>query len=160
MTTKDDFTDEEWSRIRRAPLVAGLAITLADPGGPIEAAKEAMATIKTAVQPPGDVPLLAELVADLQAMTQHRENPLRDFKLSKDAHPSQQVLDELRAVNETVWVKATPEETAAFHEWLVAVAQAAAEAAKEGGFMGFHAVQVSEGEKEMLAQIRATMGMT
>ena len=36
MTSKRDFSDEEWTRIRRAPLVAGVAISLADPGGPIE----------------------------------------------------------------------------------------------------------------------------
>ena len=36
MTTKSDFTEEEWTRVVRAPLVAGLAISLADPGGPIE----------------------------------------------------------------------------------------------------------------------------
>ena len=40
MTTKSDFTEEEWARVVRAPFVAGLAISLADPGGPIEAAKE------------------------------------------------------------------------------------------------------------------------
>ena len=38
MTTKSDFSEEEWARIVRAPFVAGLAISLADPGGPIEAA--------------------------------------------------------------------------------------------------------------------------
>ena len=49
MTTKDAFTEEEWTRIVRGPFVAGLAISLADPGGPIEAAKETMATIKSTV---------------------------------------------------------------------------------------------------------------
>ena len=48
MTTKDTFTEEEWTRIVRGPFVAGLAISLADPGGPIEAAKETMATLKSA----------------------------------------------------------------------------------------------------------------
>ena len=42
MTSKQDFTDQEWTRIRRAPLVAGVAISLADPGGPIKVAKETM----------------------------------------------------------------------------------------------------------------------
>ena len=37
MTGKAAFTDEEWVRVRRAPTVAGMAISLADPGGPIEA---------------------------------------------------------------------------------------------------------------------------
>jgi hypothetical protein len=33
MTSEQDFADEEWTRIRRAPLVAGVAIPLADPVG-------------------------------------------------------------------------------------------------------------------------------
>jgi hypothetical protein len=40
MTSKGDYTDEEWIRPRRALFVAGMAITIADPGGPIEMAKE------------------------------------------------------------------------------------------------------------------------
>jgi hypothetical protein len=47
MTSKADFTDEEWVRLKRAPFVAGMAISLADPGGPIEAVKETAATLKT-----------------------------------------------------------------------------------------------------------------
>ena len=53
-----------------------------------------------------------------------------------------------------VAARATPEETAAFGRWLVAAAQAAADAAKDGGFMGFGAKQVSEGEQAMLDQVR------
>jgi hypothetical protein len=41
---------------------------------------------------------------------------------------------------------------------LVSVAQAAADAAKGGGFMGIGAVQVSEGEQAMLDQIRSALG--
>ena len=54
--------------------------------------------------------------------------------------------------------KATPEEVEAFRRWLLAAAQAAADAAKEGGFMGFGAEQVSAGEKQMLDQVRAAIG--
>jgi hypothetical protein len=43
MTSKADYTEEEWVRLRRAPFVAGLAISIADPGGPIEMAKETIA---------------------------------------------------------------------------------------------------------------------
>ena len=39
MTSKADYTEDEWVRLRRAPLVAGLAISIADPGGPIELAR-------------------------------------------------------------------------------------------------------------------------
>jgi hypothetical protein len=47
MTSKAHFTDEEWTRLKRAPFVAGMAISLADPGGPVEALKETSATLKT-----------------------------------------------------------------------------------------------------------------
>jgi hypothetical protein len=65
-------------------------------------------------------------------MAQHRQNPLGDFK----PRGGEQVLEELRAVNELVTAKATPEEAEAFGRWLLAAAQAAADAGKEGGFLG------------------------
>ena len=58
MTTKADYTDEEWEALRRAPLVAGLAVSFADPGGPIELTKESMAAAAFA-DPPGDDRLVA-----------------------------------------------------------------------------------------------------
>jgi hypothetical protein len=154
VTTKSDFPEEEWTRIVRAPFVAGLAISLADPGGPIEAAKETMATIKAVTNPPSREQLLAEVALEVQAMTQQRQNPLKGYKPSKGEAPGKQILDELRAVQVMVAAKATPEETAAFGRWLFATAQAAADAAKEGGFMGFGAQQVSQREQAMLDQVR------
>jgi len=154
VTTKSDFPDEEWSRIVRAPFVAGMAITLADPGGPIEASKETMATLKSATSPPSREELLADVALDIQALTQARTNPLKGYKLTKGEAPGEQVVEELRIVQAIVAARATPEETAAFGTWLVATAQAAADAAKEGGFMGFHAEQVSAGEQAMLDRVR------
>jgi hypothetical protein len=65
------------------------------------------------------------------------------------------VLDKLRGGNEIVTAKATSQEVEAFRRWLVAAAQAAADAAKEGGFMGFGAEQMSAGEQPTLDQVRA-----
>ena len=48
-------------------------------------------------------------------------------------------------MNELVTRKATPEEAAAFRTWLLDTAKRTAEAAKEGGFMGFKAEQVEQG---------------
>ena len=157
MTTKSDFTEDEWSRIVRAPFVAGMAISLADPGGPIEAAKESMAMIRSATNPPSHEQLLTEVALDLQAQTQARQNPLKGYKPTGTTAPGEQVLTELREVHGIVAARATPEETAAFGQWLIATAQAAADAAKEGGFLGFGAEQVSEREKAMLDQVRAAV---
>ncbi|MFZ2015126.1 MAG: hypothetical protein WAV00_14995 [Nocardioides sp.] len=157
MTTKNDFAEQEWARIVRAPLMAGMAITLADPGGPIEAAKESMASIKAATNPPSRQQLLAEVALDPQAMAQQRHNPLKGFKPEGDRPPGEQVVDELRSVRELVAAKADADETAAFGQWLVQSAQAAADAAKEGGFMGFGAEQVSQREKDMIERVRAAV---
>ena len=157
MTTKTDFSDEEWARIVRAPFVAGLAISLADPGGPIEATKETMATLKSATNPPSREQLLTDVALEIQAMTQQKQNPLKGYKPASQP-AGEAVLEELREVKALVAAKATPEETAAFGAWLVTSAQAAADAAKEGGFMGFKAQLVSEGEQSMLDRIREAVG--
>ena len=67
------------------------------------------------------------------------------------------MLTEVREVQALVAAKATAEETAAFGQWLVVTAQAAADAAKDGGFMGFGAKQVSDGEQAMLDKVRAAV---
>jgi transcription antitermination factor NusG len=159
MTSKQEFSEEEWTRIRRAPLVAGLAISIADPGGPIEITKETMASLKAATAPPSQEALLVAVSQDLTKVAQEKENPMGDFTVDKGALAGQQILDELREVNEIVTSKATAEEAEAFRRWMVAVAQAAADAAKEGGFLGFGAEQVSQGERNMLEQLGAALGV-
>jgi len=57
-----------------------------------------------------------------------------------------------------VSAKGTPEEADAYREWLRTAAQEAANAAKEGGFFGFHAVRVSEGEQRMLDKLGEVLG--
>ena len=158
MTAKSDFTEEEWTRLVRAPFVAGMSISLADPGGPIEAAKESMAMMKSATNPPSREQLLAEVALDIQAMVQSRHNPVSGYKPTGGQQPGEQVLEELRAVQGIVVAKATPEEATAFGQWLLASAQAAADAAKEGGFMGFGAQLVSEREQHMLDRVREAVG--
>ncbi|WP_027006694.1 hypothetical protein [Conexibacter woesei] len=156
MTTKADFTDEEWARLERAPFVAGMAISLADPGGPIEAFKETAATLRTVLgdaKDGGRGELVTAIARDVEAGAREHHNPLSGFKPAKGATAGVEILDELRAVNELLTAKASPEDAAAVRAWLLAAATAAANAAKEGGFMGFHAQRVSEGEQQMLDRL-------
>lgn len=161
MTTKADFTEEEWTRIRRAPFVAAMAISLADPGGPIELIKETAATLKaiqeTAREHSG-VELVDAIADDVIAEAQQRHNVAKGFK-PEGSSPGEAIVGELQAVDGIVTQKATPEEVAALRQWLLDIARRAAEAAKEGGFMGFGAVQVSEGEQKMLERLREALGV-
>jgi hypothetical protein len=160
MTTKTDFTEEEWTRLERGPLVAGMAITFADPGGPIEALKESLAAVKTIAETAktgSGSELVDALAKDVADKAQRRENPLKGFR-PKGTMAGEEILDELRAVDEIATQKATPEEAAAYQQWLLDAAQRVADAAKEGGFLGFHAVRVSEGEQKMLDKLREVVG--
>ena len=159
MTSKADFTEEEWVRLRRAPFVAGLAISIADPGGPIELARETIATLKAASTPPSQEELLVAVSQEIASMANQKQNPMAGFKLDRSALAGKMILDELTGVNEILTAMATPEEADAFRRWLLAAAQAAADGAKEGGFMGFGAELVSQGEQRMLGELRTALGM-
>ena len=152
MTDKADFTEEEWTRLKRAPFVAGMAISLSDPGGPIELVKETAATLKTVAAAADRGGLVGELATEVSAESKERKNPLGDFK-AKGALAGQEVLEELAAVNGIASAKASPDDADAYRAWLRDAAQEAANAAKEGGFLGFHAVRVSEGEQRMLDKL-------
>jgi hypothetical protein len=161
MATKADFTDEEWTRLKRAPFVAGMAISLADPGGPIEAVKETSATLKTVLASAKDGdhgPLVKEIAQAVEDDARQHHSPLSGFKPSKGAAAGVEILEELGGVYGIVSEKGSPEDAAAFRAWLLEVAQAAADAAKEGGFMGWHAERVSEGEQQMLDRLGETLG--
>jgi hypothetical protein len=67
------------------------------------------------------------------------------------------VLEELRGINEIVTAKVTPQEVQeveAFRGWLVAVAQAAADAAKEGASWGSGRAREHRGEADAGAGAR------
>jgi hypothetical protein len=161
MTTKADFSEDEWATLVRAPVVAGMAITLADPGGPIEVVKETSAVLKfvtgSASEERDD--LVGEVARGVRALAKQRTNPVGDFK-PRGALAAKEIVDELSRANEIVSAKATSEEAEAFRAWIMECAQRAADAAKEGGFMGFHAERVSQGEKDMLAQLGSALGVT
>ena len=159
MTSKADFSESEWTRLKRAPFVAGMAISLADPGGPIEAFKETSATLKTVLRAaeagnPGE--LVHDVARDVAEEARQRKSPLAGFQ-PKGATAGVEILDELREVNRVVSEKASPDEAAAFREWLLDVARDAANAAKEGGFLGFRAERVSDGEQRMLDELATAL---
>jgi len=152
MTSKADFTEEEWTRLGRAPLVAGTAISLADPGGPIEAIKESTAAIRTVIdeaEQGAHGEFVQSVARDVAEKARNRQNPLAGFK-PKGRDARDEVLDELRAVNALMNEKLTAEEREQFVDWLRIAAQNTAKAAKEGGFLGFNATLVSEREQQML----------
>ena len=121
MTAKADYTDEEWNRLRRAPFVAGMAISLADPGADRDVPRDDR-DLERSSTPPSREQLLIEVSQDIMSMVNQKQN-LAGFKPDSSALAGTLVLDELSAVNDILRAKATPEEADAFRRWLLDVAQ-------------------------------------
>src|SRR5689334_19003006 len=101
MATRADFTDDEWATLLRAPTLAGMAITFADPGGPIEVVKETSAVLKVVSGSSGEdrTDVVGEIARDVLAHAKERKNPVGDFK-PKGALAGKEIIDELARANE------------------------------------------------------------
>lgn len=150
MTKKADFNADEWSKVVEAPLLAGLHVVAADRGGSIRESV-AMAKVYAEVrQHHGQSELLDELVSPPPAVDQQR------VRAEGDIGP--QAVTRLHEAIEILQQKATPEEVDAYRNFVMDVAEAAAKAHKEGGFIGIGGKQVSEKEQAALNEIQAALG--
>ena len=161
MATKADFTAEEWSQVQRAPFMAGLAVVAASPSGPFGVVKELFAVGKML----GEVKtqgtsndLIKALVADIEAGAKDLSAPAEMKGKTPDQVKSYAV-ESVRQVAALIDKKTKPEEAQGFKQWLVSVAQKVAEAAKEGGFLGFGGTQVSEQEAATIKELSTALGV-
>ncbi len=152
MTTKSNFTREEWGRLLASPMVVGIAVAAADPSGLWGLVKERLAftrSILEACQTPHDLATregASTARAAIRAcITGEQVVQLKDTALA-----------ELRAVSSILHVKA-PEHATVFKAWLHEVAQTVAEASNEGGFLGFASVAVNNAERATLAEISTAL---
>jgi hypothetical protein len=163
MAGKTNFTLEEWARVVASPIIAGMAITAADPSGLWGLLKEAMAggwSLLEAKQDAAANPLakaVAEDLSDAATRTAARDYMQAHFKGAQLTEMKSRAIEELRAVAALVDAKAA-DNADGFKAWLQQVAQKAAEAGTEGGFMGFGGVAVSDAEKATLAEITTALG--
>ena len=165
MADKSSFTKEEWTLLLESPMMAGMAITAADPSGLWGLLKESFAggnALAKALSDPGANPLVKALATDFstaEARSAARDGLKAKFANSKPADVKAKSIDTLRQVSALLQAKA-PGDAAAFKSWLRQISQATAEAASEGGgLLGFGGVQVSEAEKATLAEISSALGV-
>ncbi len=160
MTAKADFTAAEWERLLEAPVIAGMAISMSSPSV-LGSIGESMAIAKTFAaslpQAAGNE-LLTALLADFQNKeTAQLAKPQFDTK--DPAQLKQEMASRLQIAVDLLNQKATPDEAQAIRQWLYQVATNVATATKEGGFLGFGAVRVSDAEKAALVDLAGVFGV-
>jgi hypothetical protein len=164
MATKTSFSREEWNRILESVMLSGMAVTAADPSGLFGVLKESMATGRTllaAKADPSSNELIKAVVSDFesgegrQAARTQVQSRLKGVAAGEMKNQS---IAALREISQLLDSKA-PSDAAGFKTWLHHIAENAAEASAEGGFMGFGGTQVSEAEKATLAELSKALGL-
>lgn len=162
MTSKQDFTPVEWTQVLMSPTIAGMAITAADPSGLWGMLKESFASgaaLVAAKSDPGANPLVKAVVADFETADGRDEIKGALQARFAGATPDDVVSRALAALAEVAGIldAKAPDDAPAFKAWLEEISLKVAEASKEGGFLGFGGVKVSDAEKATLTEIQKTL---
>jgi hypothetical protein len=163
MAKQDTFTHEEWALLRLAPPFVARGTAAADPSGLFSSIKESFAGAKgmaEAFKANGGLELFAALAVDrsIPGMPDpkallgegSREQQMQSLKTA--------VLERVKSAVALVASKASSAEAEAYRQMLVGVAERAAEASKEGGFLGFGGVRVSDKEQAFITEVKAASG--
>lgn len=165
MATKADFTADEWGKVLSSVMMAGMAVTLADPSGFIGLTKEGLASgsaLIAAKNDPNANALIKSVVTDFETSEGRgaaRATIQSTFEGKQTPELKGIILAALGQTAALVDAKA-PDDAAAFKAWLGGISERVANAASEGGFLGFGGVQVSEAEKATLEEISRALQLS
>ena len=164
MAGKADFTPDEWKTILESTMMAGIAVTAADPSGLWGTLQESMASAKAVLGASHDAAadeLVKAVSADFETSegrSTAREGLSAQLGGSKPSEITGKAIQVLRQAADLVEAKAA-RDAPGFKAWLCTISQKVAEASTEGGVLGFGGVRVSEAEKATLEQISAALGL-
>ena len=174
MITKDSFTVEEWAQIVSAPASIGALVVTADPSGPIGLIGEFKAILSSMQSyvdaHAGDSSLMAALKhymsnqpteeeqEQIKQWAKQQEDQMKANRPKTPEELQQRVRESVTGTMSLLRAKGADEaEIGTFKALMIGVAEAVANASKEGGFLGFGGTLVSEKEQSILAQIQSEL---
>jgi hypothetical protein len=164
VSQRSAFTADEWTLLRVTPSFVAVGVVAADASGLFASLKETLAGVNEVSDALGsnpDLELFRALAADRSAPAVPDVEPLLGDG-SKDAQLENFKTAVLERVSSAVGLlnhKASAAEVDAYRHLLVRVAQRAANAAKEGGFLGIGGVRVSEKERAFIEMVSKAAGI-
>lgn len=159
MTTKQDFTTEEWNVLTLAPVNAATYVMTADMSvvGAFREMKALGKALEHPTPPENARGLVNALLAEVRAKSQNKEK-LEAPQAEEGADPREPARQGLQRAAAIVDAQCSPEEAAGFKQWISDIAQTVAAADKEGSHFGIGGTRISDKEKEALAEIDAMLG--
>lgn len=162
MTTKADFSADEWTLLLDVPPAIGTAIMHAGRSG-LGSMKEAMA-MASGILGARDGYEGNELVESLveARLTGGEKSAIETLNSPYVGLQPDEILEDAVSKCHTVAKllneKATQAEADGFIDWSISIAEKVANAAKEGGFLGIGGERVSEEEARAISAIRKALG--
>jgi len=150
MTKKADFNAEEWATVVEGPVLAGMRVVSAHKRGTIRESLAIAKVYTAAREAQGESELLDELVASPPAVDARQ---VREAGGDIAGAARERLTQALGILAE----KATPEEVEHYKGFVVQVADAAARAHKEGGFIGIGGKEISPEEQVALDEIQGIL---
>jgi hypothetical protein len=160
VATKADFDEQAWRILRETPQLVGSAMMMAGPSG-LGTVKESFAIGQGLVQGQASrSPLIQalntrdEIIAAQDEMKEWMRAPGSG---DPKARFRAEALEKARAAVAALKANASPEELAAYRDWVYSLAEGVAKAAREGGVLGFGGVEVSPGEQSLLDELKVAL---
>ena len=174
---RQNFTEEEWTKLLQAPMEAVMAVCLADKVDPISFLQELIAGVTIVTNDLKRTDLMGELTpALISSMAEIDANePLsgeqlilkKQFELlgviqtfSKPKDARDRAVASFQQISAILDAKVTGVQATEFKTWLMSIAQRVAESQREGGFLGVGSSRVSEREADVLKALATALGLT
>ncbi len=166
-----NFTEDELYMMTTLPSLVGSVITFSDTSGPIGTAKEMLANARTSAAGVKQYPensIIRSVIPKFEdrdeamdaarALQERQKHEIKAAEITSKEDMRSFALAQAAKVNALLVEKASAIEAAEYREWVMSVARATAEAAKEGGFLGIGGEAVSADEQQALDDIAAALG--
>jgi hypothetical protein len=141
---RSDFTDEEWTLVIEAPLLAGMVVATAARGGTFRESIAMGKAYAEARKEHGQSELLDEIT--------HAKPKVEHKRFSSFEELKQHGLERVRAAVSLLEGKAAPDEVDAYRGFVLTLAERVAAAHREDG------VEVSEAERTAIGEIGSAAG--
>lgn len=165
------FTEDELFMMTTLPSLVGSVVTFSDASGPIGTAKEMLANARTSAAGVKQYPensIIGSIIPNFEdrgeamdaarALQERQKQEIAAAEIESKDDMRSYALGQAAKVNALLVEKASATEAAEYREWVMSVARATAEAAKEGGFLGIGGELVSADERQALDDIATALG--
>src|SRR5215470_5996373 len=164
MATKTTFTPEEWLLLMESVMSSGVAVSAAEPSGLWGTLKEGFANARAIAEvrnnPQADE-LIKAIASDIETSDGRKrlQDGLRQrLKGAKPEEIKARSIETLQQASKLLDAKA-PQDALAVKTWLREIGQRVAEAAPEGGWLGFGGVKVSAAEQATVSEIARALNL-